>query len=610
MKNFTNLILLIIALVISNQASSAHLRDHILLTARINGAQEVPAVTTNAVGVAAFSLNPTRDTMCVNITVSGLSGVIAGAHVHSGAAGVNGPVIFDLTGFIISNSISAAITGDDLTPELLSNYLKGLMYVNVHTAANPNGEIRGQIIPESDVQYVANLNGSQEIPAVSTNAFGIGTFALSKHNGKLLIRIVADGMSDMIMGAHLHSAAAGTNGPVVIDLTSNINGNTIIASIDPTAILSDLMAGNIYINLHTSDNPDGEIRGQLFKDDKIAFDALLNGAQEVPEVFTNASGVANFKLNTTLDTLMYDVVLNGLAEQATGAHFHNGVVGANGPVVYDMSGDINGNRITGMATGAAVNALIGDLLKSNLYLNVHNATNPNGEIRGQVNRLLREGYSASIDGSQEVPTVNTNARGTLVASIDRNQTDLHYMFVADNINASGAHFHKGLEGQNGPVIYDLTDQFVNNGAFGYWKNTDASPFTIANSLMFRNDSIYINLHTAANPNGEIRGQVERGSYCFELPNGISENKTQVDNLSIYPNPVSNNFNITFNGKVKENATVIVSDIQGRQLFSQHINVTNGNNNILIDASNFSKGMYFVQINISEKTAANSKFIKE
>jgi len=39
-------------------------------------------------------------------------------------------------------------------------------------------------------------------------------------------------------------------------------------------------------------------------------------------------------------------------------------------------------------------------------------------------------------------------------------------------------------------------------------------------------------------------------------------------------------------------------------------VTNGNNNILIDASNFSKGMYFVQLNISEKTAANSKFIKE
>jgi len=41
-----------------------------------------------------------------------------------------------------------------------------------------------------------------------------------------------------------------------------------------------------------------------------------------------------------------------------------------------------------------------------------------------------------------------------------------------------------------------------------------------------------------------------------------------------------------------------------------INVTNGNNNILIDASNFSKGMYFVQLNISGKTAANTKFIKE
>ena len=610
MKKFTKSISLIIGLAVSIQANASHLGNQILLSARMNGSQEVPAVITNAVGVTAFSLNPTRDTMCVNMTVTGLSGPITGAHIHAGTAGVTGPVIYSLTAMVVGNSLSATITGTDLSPVLLSNYLEGLTYINVHTVANPNGEIRGQIIPESDVQFIGNLDGAQEVPAVTTNAFGIGTFALSKHNGKLLIRVVADATSGMITGAHLHMGAAGVSGPVVVDLTANISGNTVIASIDPASILTDLMAGNIYINLHTAANPNGEIRGQLFKDNKIAFDALLNGAQEVPPVTTSATGLANIKLNTTLDTLTYDVIVNGLSAQATGAHLHNGVVGVAGPVVYDMTADINGNRITGMATGAAITPLLSDMLKGNLYVNVHNGMNPNGEIRGQVYRLLREGYTASIDGSQEVPAVSTTARGTLVASVDRNQTDLHFMVVADGINASGVHFHNGADGQIGPVIYDMTSQFLNNGAFGYWKSTDATPFTTANSLMFRNDSAYVNLHTTANPNGEIRGQAERGFYCFTLSTGITENNVQVDNFISFPNPVIQTLYITFSGKVNENAKVIVTDVQGRQVLTQNADVVNGANKISVDASDFTKGMYFVQINISGKAAAFSKFIKE
>ncbi len=610
MPNFTKSILLIVGLAFSLQANAAHFRDQILLTARLNGGQEVPAVTTNAVGVAAFSLNSTRDTMCVNMTVTGLSGAITGVHIHSGAAGSLGPVIFDLTGFLSGNSLTVSITGSNLTPALLSNYLKGKMYLNVHTAANPNGEIRGQIIPESDVQFVSNLTGAQQTPAVATNAVGMGTFALSKHNGKLLVRVVANGLSGAITGAHLHIGAAGASGAVVVDLTANIVGNTVIASIDPMAILTALNAGNIYINLHTAANPNGEIRGQLLKDDKIAFDALINGAQEVPAVTTNAIGLANIKLNTTFDTLTYDIVLNGLSSQATGAHFHNGIVGASGGVVYDLTAGIVGNRITGMITGAAIAPLLSNMLKGNLYINIHNTANPNGEIRGQIFRLLREGYSAIIEGSEEVPAVVSAAVGTLIATVDRNQTDLHFMTVVDGLTAGGIHFHKGAHGQNGAVIYDMTPQFINNGAFGYWKSTDASPFTLASSLSFRRDSVYVNLHTTANPNGEIRGQVERGFYCATITTAVSNNSLPLDNLGLYPNPVSDVFNISFNGKGNESGTVVVTDVQGRQFLAQNISVVNAANKITVDVAGLPKGMYFVQLSLAGKPSAYSKFVKE
>ena len=131
-------------------------------------------------------------------------------------------------------------------------------------------EHRSQELSVREFQFVAMLDGAQQTPPVITNAFGIATFALSKHNGKLIVRVVVDGLSGAIMGAHLHSGAIGANGPVVLDLTSNINGNTIFASVDPSAILPDLMTGNLYINLHTTANPNGEIRGQLLRDDMLS----------------------------------------------------------------------------------------------------------------------------------------------------------------------------------------------------------------------------------------------------------------------------------------------------------------------------------------------------
>lgn len=607
MKNFTKLFLLL-AFLFSNICKATHLGNQILLSARMNGSQEVPAVVTNAVGVAAFSLNASRDTMCINLTVTGLSGPIIGAHIHSGIAGTNGSVIYDLTSSFTGNTASATLTGNDITSTLVSEYLQGMMYVNVHTAANPNGEIRGQVIQESDIQFIADLNGAQQNPPVATAAFGLGTFALSKHNGKMLVRVVADGLSGAIMGAHLHAGSMGTNGPVAIDLTSSINGNTIIASVDPTSILSDLMAGNIYINLHTSANPNGEIRGQLIMDNRLPFDALINGDQEVPPVTTSAMGLADIKLNTTFDTLWYDVVATGLSAAASGAHFHNGVPGVSGSVVYDISNDINGNRITGMATGNDVALLIEDLLRGNLYINIHNSNNPGGEIRGQVYRLLREGYTALIEGLQQVPPVVTSAHGTLVASVDRNQTDLHFMVVADGLMPNGVHFHNGADGQNGPVVFDITSMFTNNGAFGYWKSTDASPFTTANSLMFRNDSVYINLHTAANPNGEIRGQAERGYYCATIT-AVSEASAMFENATAFPNPVIKTFYLSFHSSMNEKIDIVISDAAGRELYHDRTSVHKGENKLSINAEELQQGIYFISLK-NNYTEINTRFIKE
>lgn len=108
-------------------------------TATLSGAQEVPPVATSATGSATFALNPTLGTLTYNVTTSGLSGVAA--HIHQGSPRVNGPIVFGLEG---GPTVWSGATAP-LSAEQVAILKSGGFYINVHTAANPGGEIRGQI---------------------------------------------------------------------------------------------------------------------------------------------------------------------------------------------------------------------------------------------------------------------------------------------------------------------------------------------------------------------------------------------------------------------------------------------------------------------------------
>jgi Cu/Zn superoxide dismutase len=621
MKTTTKNTLLALALIASVQTFAGNLGNSLLLTAKMTGAQETPAVTTNALGVASFTLNATHDTMCVNVSFNGLSGNATGVHVHSGAPGVSGAVVTDLSPFISFNRISTSLTGSNLTPALVSAYLKGGLYINAHTTANPNGEIRGQIMLETDWSFASTINGAQETPAINTNAFGLGVFNLAQHGGTLQFHIVASGLSGAITGAHLHMGAMGIGGGVVVDLSTYVNGNVISGSIDTSSItnsamfLNNLMMGNIYFNIHTAANPNGEIRGQLMADTKLAFDANLNGAQETPSVTTTADAIGSFKINTTFDTLWYHVVAAGLSGQMSGIHFHSGAVGVAGGVVADLSSGISGNLAMGTLTGANLtSALIKSLMNGSIYINIHTAANANGEIRGQVYRLAREGLVMSLDGMQETPAVTTNAKGSGIVSIDRNQTNAHFMYVCSGLSgtSSGVHFHSGAMGMSGGVIYDLTPKSMLSGAnasgWGYLKSTDASPFTMANSMKMLGDSVYINLHTAANPNGEMRGQVLRGSVCFPGTTTGIEEKALPKSFAVYPNPSSGIVNVQIESSTSVPVQILVYDMLGKEVSAQMNKLNAGSNLLNLNISNLENGIYFIRIQ-SDKQVITQKIIK-
>lgn len=119
--------------------ASAHAEQP--LSVSLMGSAEVPPVTTSAIGSAQISVRPDH-TVSGSIKISGF--VATMAHIHEAAAGKNGPPIITLSK-TESGSFSVPV-GARLTDAQYASYLAGNLYVNVHSARSPNGEIRAQLL--------------------------------------------------------------------------------------------------------------------------------------------------------------------------------------------------------------------------------------------------------------------------------------------------------------------------------------------------------------------------------------------------------------------------------------------------------------------------------
>lgn len=132
--------------------------------------------------------------------------------------------------------------------------------------------------------YTTPLFGHEETSSPGTHAHGVAQLRLSADGTELSYRLVVANIEDVLM-AHIHVGEPGADGPVVAWLypsapppqlipgttqgvlaTGTITADDLVGPLDGMALpdLLDAMdAGSTYVNVHTSANPGGEIRGQL-----------------------------------------------------------------------------------------------------------------------------------------------------------------------------------------------------------------------------------------------------------------------------------------------------------------------------------------------------------
>ena len=243
-------------------------------------------------------------------------------------------------------------------------------------------------VSADNVQMRALLQSSEEVPAARGDvANARGTFIASASKtatgATLQWALTFSNLTGPGLAAHIHTGRAGEAGPVTVPLcgpcTSGASGT---ANVD-SAFLDTIQAGGAYVNVHTSTNPGGEIRGQVGSIATVR--PVLNSLQEVPRPKGAARATGRFtatvaKIGSSA-TLTWRLAYSRLTGRAVAAHIHLGRRGVAGRVLVPLCGPCR-TGATGRATVSG--ATLAALESGRAYVNVHTARNPAGEIRGQI----------------------------------------------------------------------------------------------------------------------------------------------------------------------------------------------------------------------------------
>ncbi|HUF08853.1 MAG TPA: CHRD domain-containing protein [Rhodothermales bacterium] len=514
-------------------------------TANLDPEQENNNVESDGAGTAALTLTP--DGLVFDVTVSGLTGPISNAHFHRAPAGTPGGVVRGIAAELEDGTASGVwkeTDGEPLTDELIEALLQGELYLNFHTAAYPGGEIRGQVLAGTGASLGAKLDPFQEQNNVVSS--GTGTASLWLTDEGVAYSVTVDSLTGPIAAAHFHRQRAGVNGGVVKTITGDFVGGTANGMWTPAddepltaELITELLTGGLYLNVHTASFGGGEVRGQIFVNAGTGLTAYLDSNQEPNDVESAGSGTAS--VISTPAGVAYSLTVDSLSGPISNAHFHRNPLGVNGGVVKTIAGTFEGNSAIGTWTASdnepLTDELFRDLIAGNLYLNIHTAANPGGEIRGQV--LLNSGLGAAVqlDPDQENAGVTSSGAGT--ATLSLNPAGLSYAVSVEGLTGplTMAHFHNAPLGMNGGVVRTVTNEFNGPTASGLWTANDDEPLTDDLLLEVLRGNIYLNVHTAANQGGEIRGQVRANGVVItsveevggEIPNQVSLRQN-------YPNP--------------------------------------------------------------------------
>lgn len=352
----------------------------------LNGSNQNPPVGGAGYGLLIGKFTPTSRSFEYRVSVTGLGEPIIGAHFHAGGPEATGDILHTIT--FQGTGLTATGTWENIPLTTVDSLIRGLIYVNIHTGTAPEGKIRGQIgaIPNAGVYQ---LDPSNEVPPISSNdSDGNGDATITVDPESRVARYVARWccMTGPATMAHFHRGARGTTGSIVHALVMNVGDSVVEGTWSGLSDqdIADIRSGNIYLNVHTDNYPNGEIRGQVIP--IATFTAAISSQNETPAVTASAKGTGimlAFGEPAQDFPVFGEFVVEGLTGAITAAYIHRGAIGINGGVAFDIQ-ERNYPNFWTLESSIASPTDRAELIAGRMYANFQTATHPNGEARGQL----------------------------------------------------------------------------------------------------------------------------------------------------------------------------------------------------------------------------------
>lgn len=233
----------------------------------VSAVEVFPATNSTATGTGQLTFNLVTGAVTGGVTLTGITATLA--HIHNGIAGTNGPVLVDFVQSGTDPNRWDAEAGGVLTAEQVTALLAGQLYVNVHSAAHPGGEIRGQIKPQGIAVAVAALDDSNVVPAATNTATGFAAMTVNETANTATVHVQSTGVDDATE-AHVHNAPAGENASApLLTLMKDpaVASHWLLEQQSITQADRDALAADrLYVDVHTPASPNGAMRGQLAVD--------------------------------------------------------------------------------------------------------------------------------------------------------------------------------------------------------------------------------------------------------------------------------------------------------------------------------------------------------
>lgn len=203
----------------------------------------------------------------------------SGTHIHSGNSSENDTQLFPLGGMLLLNGKQLTYTiGTNrfsLNPDQKQALFDRELYVDVHTLDIMGGGLRGQILGDATAYFKTKLNGNHENdPLFDVEGFGAANIEFA--GNRVIVSGGFDQLSSAFTGAHIHAGPVDGNGGVEIALSPTITNDTtgvFSPKMNTYTVTTDqamaMYSEGTYVNVHTSANAGGELRGQLLFGDNL-----------------------------------------------------------------------------------------------------------------------------------------------------------------------------------------------------------------------------------------------------------------------------------------------------------------------------------------------------